>query len=279
MNGSLVSTDFASVQAHYDLNDDFFRLFLDESMTYTCARFDDAASSLAEAQLAKIDNLLDKCDLRPGMRLLEVGCGWGATAVRARHERGARVTALTLSRNQHEHNLRQAVGDEWLDFRLEGWETFAEPVDRILSIGAFEHFGRAKYASFFSRCNDLLPPNGILVLQTNTKGKPTRSMTFLRFVCWIRRNIFPNGDIPAPETVLGQAREAGLEPMHAESLRLHYARTLDCWAENLAARQADAIREAGKARYEAFMKYLTGYAGYFRTGECNLFQFTFRKPQ
>jgi cyclopropane-fatty-acyl-phospholipid synthase len=270
-------TDFASVQAHYDLNDDFFRLFLDESMTYTCARFDDPAVTLAEGQRAKIDNLLDKCDLRPGMRLLEVGCGWGAAAVRARRRHEVRVVALTLSRNQHEHNLRLAVGDDGLDFRLEGWETFTEPVDRILSIGAFEHFGRAKYPAFFARCYDLLPADGVLVLHLNTKGKPSRAIGFLRFVYWVRETWFPNADIPAPEAVLGLAREAGFEPLHFESLRLHYARTLDLWAAGLRARREVAVGLIGVDRYESFLRYLTGYAGYFRSGECNLCQYKFRK--
>src|SRR5262249_19777579 len=139
--GEELEVDFASIQAHYDLNDEFFGLFLDPSMTYTCARFSSPGATLAEAQLAKIDLCLDKCQLSPGHRLLETGCGWGAAAVRARDRHGVEVVALTLSRNQHEHNLRLAGGRDGIEFRLEGWETFHEPVDRILAIGAFEHFG------------------------------------------------------------------------------------------------------------------------------------------
>src|SRR5688500_13131157 len=129
-----LQADFAPVQAHYDLNDEFFALFLDPSMTYSCAKFAGPGVTLAEAQRAKIDLSLGKCELRPGMRLLDVGCGWGATALRARDHYGVRVTGLTLSRNQHRHCQDLAAGRDGIEFRLEGWETFDEPVDRIVSV-------------------------------------------------------------------------------------------------------------------------------------------------
>src|SRR6185503_18954883 len=139
-----LAADFAPVQAHYDLSDEFFALFLDPSMTYSCAKFDTPQTSLADAQRAKIDLSLGKCELKPGQRLLDIGCGWGATALRGNEKYGANVTGLTLSRNQHAHCQRLAAGRKGIEFRLEGWETFDEKVDRIVSIGAFEHFGRAK---------------------------------------------------------------------------------------------------------------------------------------
>src|SRR4051794_1197902 len=116
-----LAADFASVQAHYDLSDDFFALFLDPSMTYTCAKFDGPNSSLAEAQLSKIDHTLAKLNLEPGRLLLEVGCGWGATALRAREKFGARVIALTLSRNQYEYakSVAGARGVTDVEYRLE----------------------------------------------------------------------------------------------------------------------------------------------------------------
>src|SRR3954463_14764629 len=128
------TADFANVQAHYDLGDDFFALFLDPSMTYSCAKFDAPESTLAEAQLAKIDLTLGKCELRPGQRLLDIGCGWGALARRARERHGVEVIGLTLSENQLAHNRRLAGGDGGLEFRLEGWETFDGKVDRIVSV-------------------------------------------------------------------------------------------------------------------------------------------------
>src|SRR4051812_38822345 len=138
--------DFKRVQAHYDLSDDFFALFLDPSMTYSCAKFDSLDTTLAEAQLAKIDLSLGKCQIKPGMRLLDIGCGWGATALRAASKFGANVIGLTISKNQFDHDqlLAQGLSKDVanVEFRLQGWETFEEPVDRIVSIGAFEHFGR-----------------------------------------------------------------------------------------------------------------------------------------
>lgn len=151
-----LSADFAPVQAHYDLSDAFFALFLDPSMMYSCAKFDTPETSLEDAQKAKIDLSLGKLDLRPGHKLLDVGCGWGGTAMRAREKYGVEVTGLTLSENQHGHCTKLAAGREGMEIRLEGWETYAGKADRIVSIGAFEHFGRDKHAAFFERCRSFL---------------------------------------------------------------------------------------------------------------------------
>src|SRR6185295_17793809 len=113
--------DFESVQAHYDAGDEFYRLFLDPSMTYSCAKFDSPESTLAEAQVAKIDLSLGKCELSPGQRLLDIGCGWGSTALRAREKYGVNVVGLTISRNQLEHARKAAAGVEGVEFRLQGW--------------------------------------------------------------------------------------------------------------------------------------------------------------
>ena len=143
---------FEDVQAHYDLSDDFFRLFLDPTQTYSCAYFERDDMTLEEAQLAKIDLSLGKLGLEPGMTLLDVGCGWGATIRRAVEKYDVNVVGLTLSRNQQAHV--QTVLDSLDSPRskrvlLQGWEQFHEPVDRIVSIGAFEHFGRDRYDDFF----------------------------------------------------------------------------------------------------------------------------------
>jgi cyclopropane-fatty-acyl-phospholipid synthase len=272
-------TDFASVQAHYDLSDEFFALFLDASMTYTCAMFDGPHMSLEQAQLAKIDHTLAKLGLRDGHVLLEVGCGWGATALRARELCRTRVIALTLSQNQYQYATRIATqrGATDVEFRLQGWETFDEPVDRIVSIGAMEHFGVAKYPAFFQKCHHLLPEAGVLVLHLITLGKPSSSFAFLRFRHFLSKRIFPNAFAPPPEVVVEQARRQRFELLHVESLRPHYARTLDCWATNLVANRDHAIAITSRETYDTYIKYLTTCAGYFRSGEVNLHQFTFRK--
>jgi cyclopropane-fatty-acyl-phospholipid synthase len=268
--------DFENVQAHYDLSDDFFKLFLDPSMTYSCAKFDRPDSTLAEAQQAKINLSLGKCELRPGHRLLDIGCGWGATALRAHDHYGVNVIGLTLSRNQYEHDEALAAGREGIEFRLEGWETFNEPVDRIVSIGAFEHFGRKKYSVFFEKCRSLLPSDGVMLLHTITAGKPNDTDDCLRCVVFIAKKIFPGGDVPVPEAVMAAARLGGFEVVHVESLRPHYARTLDLWAANLEAKHAHAAAIAGEETYQVYMKYLTGCADLFRGGETNLHQFKLR---
>ncbi len=154
---------FEDVQAHYDLSDDFFRLFLDPSQIYSCAYFERDDMTLAEAQLAKVDLSLGKLGLQPGMTLLDVGCGWGGAVLRrALQMYDVNVVGLTLSKNQAAH---VHAGFDELDtpprsrrVLLQGWEQFDEPVDRIVSIGAFEHFGFDRYTDFFAKATTCCPP-------------------------------------------------------------------------------------------------------------------------
>src|SRR5690348_2751678 len=155
---------FDDVQAHYDLSDDFFRLFLDPTQTYSCAYFERDDMTLEEAQLAKIDLALGKLGLRPGMTLLDAGCGWGATMQRAVEKYDVNVIGLTLSKNQA--GYVQRMFDQFDSPRtrrvlLAGWEEFDEPVDRIVSIGAFEHFGHDRYADYFATAYHALPDDGV----------------------------------------------------------------------------------------------------------------------
>ncbi|WP_156763041.1 class I SAM-dependent methyltransferase, partial [Mycobacterium sp. E787] len=154
---------------HYDLSDDFFRLFLDPTQTYSCAYFERDDMTLEEAQIAKIDLSLSKLNLEPGMTLLDIGCGWGATMRRAIEKYDVNVVGLTLSENQAAHV--QKMFDEMDTHRgrqvlLEGWEKFHEPVDRIVSIGAFEHFGRQRWGRFFKMAYEVLPADGSMLLHT-----------------------------------------------------------------------------------------------------------------
>lgn len=166
---------FEDVQAHYDLSDEFFELFLDPTRTYSCAYFERDDMTLEEAQIAKIDLALGKLGLQPGMTLLDVGCGWGATMMRAVDLYDVDVIGLTLSRNQTAHV--QSMFDRSDSPRsrrvlLQGWEEFSEPVDRIVSIGAFEHFGHERYDDFFAMANNVLPDDGIMLLHTITGLHP-----------------------------------------------------------------------------------------------------------
>src|SRR6202035_5249326 len=151
------------IQAHYDLSDDFFGLFQDPTRTYSSAYFTRDDMTLEEAQIAKVDLNLDKLDLKPGMTLLEIGCGWGLTLQRAMEKYDVNVIGLTLSKNQKAYcdQLLAKVGsDRTFDVRLKGWEQFHSPVDRIVSIEAFEHFGRDRWDDFFKSCFEILPDEG-----------------------------------------------------------------------------------------------------------------------
>lgn len=278
---------YENVQAHYDLSDEFFRLFLDPNMVYSCAFFERPDLTLEQAQLAKIDLSLGKCDLRPGMRLLDVGNGWGALGIRAATRWGARVIGLTLSRHQQQAATARAgaagVGDR-VEFRLQGWEEFVEPVDRIVSIGAFEHFRRERYPAFFRRCRSLLPHDGILMLhsiiagnaETLAPGQAWRDRDFLDYVRFIHARIFPGGEIPSREAVLVCAKANGFDVLHLQSLRPHYARTLDLWVANLVAARDRAAALTSPRVYEDYVRYLTQSAHYFRTGHNDVIQFTMR---
>jgi len=278
---------FEDVQSHYDLSDDFFALFLDPTRTYSCAYFNKPDATLEEAQMAKIDLSLSKCELVPGMTLLDIGCGWGATAMRAAERYGANVIGLTLSRNQFEYASRRAAeqaNPEAVRFRLQGWEEFDEPVDRILSIGAFEHFRNSRHDAFFKKCKKILPANGIMMLHSivtpSLENLRESGIEFthedVKFARFIRDEIFPGGQLCAPERIRSLASQNGFDVYHVQPLRLHYSRTLDYWAQNLAKAKDQAIAITSQTVYDRYQKYLTGCAEQFRKGTIDVKQFCMR---
>ena len=272
---------YKDVQAHYDLSDDFFALFLDPSRTYSCAFFEPDDLTLERAQLAKIDLALGKCDLRPGMRLLDIGCGWGATARRAAEHHGVSVIGLTLSRNQQAYAAEVTRGLP-VEIRLQGWEEFDEPVDRIVSIGAFEHFRRERFAAFFTKCHRLLPGDARMLLHTivfsDEAAMGARGIALehedLLFAKFIRKHIFPGGQLVEARVIVDEAEAAGFSVARAHSLQPHYARTLEIWAANLEAAREKAIALTSESTFGIYMKYLTGCARSFRSGHVDLIQFT-----
>jgi cyclopropane-fatty-acyl-phospholipid synthase len=279
---------FEDVQAHYDLSDDFFRLFLDPTQTYSCAYFERDDMTLEEAQIAKIDLSLGKLGLQPGMTLLDVGCGWGATLMRAVEKYDVNVVGLTLSKNQQAHDEQLfAMFDTPRSKRvlLQGWEQFHEPVDRIVSIGAFEHFGVDRYDAFFKMAYDALPSDGVMMLHTivqvtraeiEARGLPL-TMRHLRFFKFIMDEIFPGGRLPSVPLVEERAAQAGFKVELVQPLRLHYAKTLDLWAAALESRKDEAIAIQSEEVYQRYMKYLTGCADLFRDGYTDVCQFTLTK--
>jgi cyclopropane-fatty-acyl-phospholipid synthase len=279
---------FGNVQAHYDLSDDFFRLFLDPTQTYSCAYFERDDMTLEEAQFAKIDLALGKLGLEPGMTLLDIGCGWGATMRRAIEKYDVNVVGLTLSENQAGHVQKMFDGMDGPRSRqvlLEGWEKFDESVDRIVSIGAFEHFGRQRWGHFFKMANEVLPDDGVMLLHTisrptfkdaRARGVPlTREI--VHFTQFILAEIFPGGWLPTIPSVGEYAVAAGFKVTRVQSLQLHYARTLDTWAAALQANKDKAIAIQSEEVYDRYMKYLTGCAKLFRQGYTDVNQFTLEK--
>ena len=279
---------FEDVQAHYDLSDDFFRLFLDPTQTYSCAYFERDDMTLEEAQIAKIDLSLGKLGLKPGMTLLDIGCGWGATVNRAVEKYDVDVVGLTLSKNQQAHVeqlLAKSDSPRNKKVLLQGWEQFDEQVDRIVSIGAFEHFGSDRYEDFFKMAYAALPSDGVMLLHTIIKpsdeeyrerGLPM-TMTKLKFFKFIMDEIFPGGDLPQVVTVEKHATAAGFKLTRVQPLRLHYARTLDIWAATLESRRDDAIAIQSEEVYDRYMRYLTGCAELFHKGYTDIAQFTLEK--
>jgi cyclopropane-fatty-acyl-phospholipid synthase len=276
------------VQAHYDLADDFFALFLDTTRTYSCAYFERDDMTLQEAQIAKIDLALGKLGLKQGTTLLDVGCGWGSTMIRAIERYDVNVIGLTLSENQKAHVERVfAESDSPRSKRvlLEGWEQFDQPVDRIVSIGAFEHFGYDRYDDFFTMAYDVLPDDGVMLLHTITALTPPQMVErgipltadLAEFAKFIVTEIFPGGRLPSIEQVQDHSAKAGFRLTRRQSLQPHYARTLDIWAANLEAHKDEAIAIQSEEVYERYIKYLTGCAKGFRVGYIDVNQFTLEK--
>jgi cyclopropane-fatty-acyl-phospholipid synthase len=206
-------------------------------------------------------------------------------ALHAAEKYGVNVIGLTLSQNQHTHANTLARGRDSVEFRLQGWEEFREPVDRIVSIGAFEHFRIERYPDFFGRCHEILPHDGRMLLhsivlgneQTLEPGLPLIDAEVIRFMKFIQREIFPRGQVPPREVVLDQAAAAGFRVTRIQSLRPHYARTLDCWAQRLSQAEERAVEIVPREVFDRYQRYLMQCAHYFRTGHCDVLQFSLEK--
>lgn len=275
-------------QEIYDLSDEFFALFLGPTMGYTCSYYEREDMSLDEAQVAKFDLALGKLGLEPGMTLLDVGCGWGCGLELALTKYDVNVIGITLSRNHCEYSrakLAQVASPRRAEVRLQGWEEFADKVDRIVSIGAFEAFKKPRYRAFFDRACEILPSDGRMLLHTITtyhrdvlfeRGIPV-TMSDLRFMIFISKEIFPGGEVPAEKDVVENAQAAGFTVERIQLLGPHYVRTLETWAQNLEANRQRAIEVTSHEVYDRYMRYLIGCADFFRRGITNVGQFTLQK--
>ena len=275
-------------QAIYDISDEFFALFLDPTMTYTCAYFERDDMTLEQAQTAKLDLALNKLNLEPGMTLLDVGCGWGGALTRAIEKYDVNVIGITLSRNHYEYSKAKLAGiptERTAEARLQGWEEFDEKVDRIITVEAFDAFKKERYGAFFERARDIMPDDGRMLLHSIFTHRWTYwhehdipvTMSDLRFMRFIQHEIFPGGQLPSSEDILEFSQAAGFACEQIKMLRPHYARTLDTWAANLRANRDRAIAVQSEVVYDRYMRYLTGCADFFRRGITDVAQFTMTK--
>jgi cyclopropane-fatty-acyl-phospholipid synthase len=281
--------NFDNIHAHYDLSDDFFGLFQDPSRIYSCAYFEPEDLTLEEAQYAKVDLHLDRLGLEPGMTVLDIGCGWGSTLKRAIERHDVNVIGLTISENQYAAStklLDEFDTDRSRRILMCPWEEFDEPVDRIMSIEAFEHFGFERYDEFFKKCFSLLPDDGRMTIQSNISYHPDEfrardiplSIDVLKFIKFMVTKIFPGARLPSTQMLWTHGEAAGFTLDNVVSLREHYVKTLSLWGDALEANKERAIEIQSQEVYDNYMKYLRGCAQKFADQYIDVLLITYLKP-
>lgn len=267
-----------NVAHHYDLDGRLYSLFLDSDRQYSCAYFEFPGQSLDDAQLAKKRHLAAKLVLdRPGLRLLDIGCGWGGLGLYMAEVGGADVTGVTLSKEQlgvAQARVREKRLERQVAFRLQDYRDITERYDRIVSVGMFEHVGIDHYATFFRKVRDLLTEDGVMMLHAIGRSDPPGVTN-----PWIAKYIFPGGYIPALSEVLPHIEKAGLVVTDVEILRLHYAETLKAWRERFLAHRAEALQLTDEKFLQMWEFYLAGSEMAFRHQGLMIFQIQLARRQ
>jgi cyclopropane-fatty-acyl-phospholipid synthase len=275
-----LARDRAAVRFHYDRPVEFFRTFLDAQAVYSCAYYDDGIEALDDAQGAKLDYVLRKIRLRPGERLLDIGCGWGSLVVLAAERYGARAVGITLSTRQYDEAQRRIAASpardrarvELRDYRELGGERF----DKIVSIGMFEHVGRSRFREYFRIAHDALKPGGLFLnhaIANQSGSADGRASGFMA------NFVFPDGELVPVGHALAVAQSVGFEVRDVENLREHYLRTLRAWGANLERNRAQAVAAGGWESYRVWRLYMAGSAQGFRSGRLGLFQSLLARPR
>lgn len=273
-NARPARNDRRSIGTHYDLSNEFYSLWLDPKMVYSCAYFRDAQQSLAEAQDDKLDYICRKLRLEPGMSLLDIGCGWGSLAIRAAKKFGVRVHGITLSECQRgwacaeaqKQGLEDLVRVDIMDYRdLPDDAAY----DRIVSVGMFEHIGVSSFPVYFGAIKRLLKPRGLFLNHgiNNDSGwgaDPIRS--------FVNKYVFPDGELTRVCVAIEAMENEGFEIIDVENLRRHYIYTLRRWVRNLEARREEAVALVGEKTYRIWRLYMAGSAWYFGRGSSMVFQ-------
>ncbi len=273
------------VTSHYDIGNDFYRLWLDDTMSYSCAYFKDAGDDteayalqpadrerLTQAQTDKVDHILEKLQLKPGMRLLDIGCGWGFLLARAAEKYGVTGLGITLSVEQ-QAAFSQLIGQKHLGERLSvrrmdyrELEKSGLVFDRVVSVGMLEHVGRGNYGLFLKNVNAVLADGGLFLLHfiSALKEHPGDA--------WIKKYIFPGGVIPSLREIIGEMAEQNFYTLDVESLRRHYTKTLLSWRKALTEQREKVIKMQGEEFYRMWELYLASCAATFYNGVIDLHQ-------
>ena len=265
------------VSSHYDIGNDFYKLWLDDTMNYSCAYFKSKDKSLYEAQCDKVDYIIDKLHLEEGMSLLDVGCGWGGLLIAAAKKYKIHGLGITLSQEQYDEfkkRIREEGLEDYLDVKLMDYRELKKSnlsFDRVVSVGMIEHVGRENYDLFLENVDHVLKKKGILLLhfisgRIESLGDP-----------WIRKYIFPGGVIPSLREIISKGSEKNFYTVDIESLRRHYVQTLLCWYDNFN-KEADTISKMFDERFIRMWKlYLASCAAGFNNGVVDLHQIIFSK--
>jgi len=268
----------ADVRFHYDLSNDFYRLFLDERMVYTCAYFAEEHGDLDRAQADKLEMICRKLRLKPGERLLDIGCGWGALLIHAAKHHGAIGHGVTLSPAQRDLALERIAAEGLSDriaIDLKPYEALEGPYDKIASIGMFEHVGFANHEVYFRQVSRLMKPGGLYLHHAITRRGKRDLKAFRRKKPEyeaMTRYIFPGGEVDHVGHSVTMLEETGFEVHDVEGWRTHYARTSALWCRRLAARRAEAEALVGPERTRIWLAYLGGVSLSFARGSIQVFQ-------
>ncbi len=263
-----------SIAYHYDVGNDFYRLWLDREMVYSCAYFSGDDQALDDAQQDKLDYICRKLRLTPGETLLDIGCGWGALVCWAARQYGVKAHGITLSEQQFAYakeriskeGLEDQVTVELRDYRDLPGDTH---YDRVVSVGMFEHIGVANFPLYFATINRVLAPGGLFLNHGITNDTGWQDTPITRFT---NSYVFPDGELARIGDVITAMENAGFEIIDVEGLRRHYAMTLRCWVKALEANKARAVDIVGEATYRVWRLYMEGSAYYFNEGSINVFQ-------
>lgn len=241
-----------NVAHHYDISDDLYRLFLDADMQYSCAYFTDNAMTLEQAQTAKKAHIAAKLQLEPGMRVLDIGCGWGGMALTLARDYGCEVTGITLSENQLATAQKRAEAEGLSDrihFNLQDYRHTSGTFDRIVSVGMLEHVGVPNFDTYFGRVAELLDPDGVALIHTIGRSAPPMAHS-----SWINKYIFPGGYVPSLSELAPPLERSGLWQCDIEVWRLHYAKTIRHWRDRFDA-QVSGITAMHDARFVRMFRY------------------------